>query len=147
MSAEGKALSGGCLCGAVRFTAAPGSHKLGACHCSMCRRWSAGPFLALEVGSTLKVEDATHLGAYRSSDWAERCFCNKCGTVLFYRLVGKNYDVVSAEAFDDRGGFTFTSQIFVDEKPSYYDFANKTKMQTGAEVFAEFAAAEGQAKQ
>jgi hypothetical protein len=146
MSAEAKTLSGGCLCGAVRFTAAPHRHKLGACHCGMCRRWSAGPFLALEVGATLKIEDTTHLGVYRSSDWAERCFCSRCGTVLFYRLVGKNYDVVSSEAFDDRRDFSFVSQIFVDEKPAYYDFANETKMQTGAEVFAEFAAAEGQAK-
>ncbi len=24
------------------------------------------------------------------------------------------------------------SQIFIDEKPDYYDFANKTKMMTGA---------------
>ena len=32
-----------------------------------------------------------------------------------------------------------TSQIFIDEKPAYYDFANKTKNMTGAEVFAAFA--------
>ena len=108
----------------------------------MCRRWTAGPFLALECGATLKVEDTTSLGVYRSSEWAERCFCKQCGTVLFYRLVGKDFHAVSAEAFDDKTGFAFVSQIFVDEKPAYYDFANKTKMQTGAEVFAEFAAAE-----
>ena len=144
MSTGAKTLSGGCLCGAVRFTAAPRDHDVGACHCGMCRKWSAGPFLALECGASVKVEDTTHLGVYRSSDWAERCFCNKCGTVLFYRLVGKEFHAVSAEAFDDTSGFAFTSQIFVDEKPSYYDFANTTKMQTGAEVFAEFA--EAQAK-
>ena len=46
---------------------------------------------------------------------------------------------VSAEAFDERGGFAFTSQIFIDEKPAYYDFANKTHNMTGAEVFAAFA--------
>ena len=40
--------------------------------------------------------------------------------------------MVSAEAFDDTSGFAFTSQIFVDEKPAYYDFANKTKSMTGA---------------
>ncbi len=139
-------LSGGCLCGAVRFTAAPRDHELGACHCSMCRKWSAGPFLALECGGTVKVEDATNLGVYRSSEWAERCFCKQCGAVLFYRLVGKDFYAVSAESFDDRSGFAFTSQIFVDEKPSYYDFANKTKNMTGPEVFAAFAQASEQAK-
>ena len=108
----------------------------------MCRRWSAGPLLALECGGTVKIDDASNLGVYRSSEWAERCFCKHCGTALFYRLVGKDFYAVSAEAFDDRDGFAFTSQIFVDEKPAYYDFANKTKMQTGAEVFAEFADAQ-----
>jgi hypothetical protein len=54
---------------------------------------------------------------------------------------------VSAEAFDDRTGFKFTSQIFIDDKPAYYDFANKTHNMTGAEVFAAFApTADDQAK-
>ena len=35
-----------------------------------------------------------------------------------------------------------TSQIFIDEKPAYYDFANKTKNMTGAEVFAAFGASQ-----
>ncbi len=40
-----------------------------------------------------------------------------------------------------------TSQIFIDEKPAYYDFANKTHNMTGAEVFAAFAPPDaGQAK-
>jgi hypothetical protein len=132
-------MTGGCLCGAVRFTAAPAKREIGVCHCGMCRRWSAGPFLALECGATLEVEDTTNLGVYRSSEWAERCFCKVCGASLFYRLVGKDFHAVSAEAFDDREGFVLASQIFIDEKPGYYDFANKTHTMTGAEVFAAFA--------
>jgi hypothetical protein len=46
---------------------------------------------------------------------------------------------VSAEALDDRGGYAFKTQIFIDEKPGYYEFANKTHNMTGAEVFAAFA--------
>lgn len=129
--------SGGCLCGAVRFTAAPKDNDFGICHCSMCRRWSAGPFFAIEC-SSVEINDASNLGVYRSSEWAERCFCKVCGTVLFYRLIGKDFHAVSVEAFDDRSGFALTSQIFIDEKPSYYDFANKTHNMTGAEVFAAF---------
>jgi hypothetical protein len=137
-------MSGGCLCGAVRFTATPANREVGACHCSMCRRWSAGPFLVVDCADTLKVEDAANLGVYRSSDWAERCFCRQCGTPLFYRLVAQNLHFVSAEAFDNREGYVFTSQIFIDEKPAYYDFANETHNMTGAEVFAAFAPPGGQ---
>jgi hypothetical protein len=132
-------LSGGCLCGAVRFTAAPRDRDFGACHCGMCRKWTAGPFFALECGDTVKLEDPSKLGVYRSSEWAERCFCKTCGTALFYRLVDKDFYAVSAEAFDDRSAFTLASEIFIDEKPAYYAFANPTKKMTGAEVFAEFA--------
>ena len=139
MSAPAKSVSGGCLCGAVRFTAAPRSRHIDTCHCGMCRKWSAGPMFTIDCSGTLNVEDATHLGVYRSSEWAERCFCRQCGTSLFYRLIGGDLVSVSAETLDDRDGYVFTTQIFVDEKPAYYDFANKTKMMTGAEVFAAFA--------
>ena len=141
-------MQGGCLCGAVRFTAAPKDREVGACHCSMCRKWTAGPFMVLDCTDTMKIEDTSSLGVYRSSEWAERCFCKKCGTALCYRLVGTGQHYVSAEAFDDRSGYALMSQVFIDEKPSYYDFANKTHNMTGAEVFAAFAPPEaGQAKE
>ena len=139
MTEPPRTMTGGCLCGAVRFTAVLKNREIGACHCSMCRRWTAGPFLTLECGSALKIEDASSLGAYRSSDWAERAFCKRCGTPLFYRLIDKDFYAVSAEAFDDRSGYVFASEIFIDEKPAYYEFANKTQKMTGAEVFAAFA--------
>jgi hypothetical protein len=138
--------SGGCLCGAVRFTASPSDHDVGVCHCSMCRRWSAGPFMVRDCGSTLKIEDTSSLGVYRSSEWAERAFCKACWTPLYYRLIDKDMYFVSAEAFDDLSDLAFTSQIFIDEKPAYYDFANKTHNMTGAEVFAQFAPGGDEAK-
>jgi hypothetical protein len=133
--------TGGCLCGAVRFSAVPRLDTLGACHCGTCRRWSAGPFMCVECEGEVVFADTAALGVYRSSEWAERGFCTRCGTSLFYRLVDKPYYAVSAEAFDDRDGFVFTTQVFVDEKPGYYAFANRTKDMTGAEVFAAVAAA------
>jgi hypothetical protein len=140
-------MQGSCLCGAVRFTAAPKDHEVGACHCSMCRKWTAGPFMVRDCGDTLTVENESNLGVYRSSEWAERCFCKKCGSALFYRLVQNGNCYASAEAFDDRAGYALTSQVFIDEKPAYYDFANKTHNMTGAEVFAAFAPPDaGQAK-
>ncbi len=141
-----KQRAGGCLCGAVRFSATPADDEVSACHCSMCRRWTAGPFLVRDCGTSLTFEDTSSLGAYRSSEWAERGFCKQCGTPLYYRLIDKDMYFVSAEAFDDRNYYTFTSQIFIDEKPNYYDFANKTHNMTGAEVFALFAPGGDEAK-
>ena len=47
---------------------------------------------------------------------------------------------------NERGDFAWVRQIFIDEKPAYYDFANKTHNMTGAEVFAQFAPGGDEAK-
>ncbi len=33
----------------------------------------------------------------------------------------------------------FRTQVFIDEKPGYYSFANETEDMTGAELFAKYA--------
>ena len=137
------ALSGRCLCGAVRFTAVPKKMHMDACHCGMCRRWSAGPFMGVSCCDTVKVENEDSLRAYISSDWGERVFCAECGTSLFWRMRDGSETSVSMNAFDDVSGFVFTDEIFVDEKPANYDFANATHKMTGAEVIAAFSAQQG----
>jgi len=76
---------------------------------------------------------------YKSSDWAERGFCGNCGTNLFYRLVESDVHVMSPGSLDDQSELSLTSQIFIDEKPDWYEFANETEKMTGAEVFAKYA--------
>ncbi len=46
--------------------------------------------------------------------------------------------MVPVGLFDNDEGLVFDHQVFIEEKPSYYDFSNKTKNRTGAEIFAEF---------
>ena len=133
-------LSGGCLCGAVRFTATPANREVGVCHCGMCRKWSAGPFLVHRLHRHGEGRECRRTSAsIARRNGPNAASASKCGTPLFYRLIEKNMYFVSAEAFDDRSGYALTSQIFIDEKPAYYDFANKTHNMTGAEVFAAFA--------
>ena len=54
------------------------------CHCSMCRKLAAGPCLRRGLQLTASKSRCRRTGAYRSSEWAERSFCKKCGTSLFY---------------------------------------------------------------
>ncbi len=133
-------LRGHCLCGAVKFTAAPSRMEMGVCHCSMCRRWSGGVFMGVQCGSDVKVGDEGQVTAYKSSGYGERCFCTTCGATLFWRLQGGALHVVSAQAFDDPGAFKFVSEIFVDEQPANYCFANDAKRLTGPEFIAAFVA-------
>jgi hypothetical protein len=123
----------------VRFKAAPSKTEMGVCHCSMCRRWTGGTFMAVDCGNSLQVLQGEEMAIYRSSDWGERAFCRNCGSSLFWRSVDDGNVAVSVQAFDDPGIFAFVEEIFIDEKPPNYAFANTTSKKTGAEVFATFA--------
>ena len=137
---------GSCLCGAVKVSASGINPHIGACHCGMCRKWGGGALFAVECGSDVNFEGKENIEIYRSSEWAERGFCNKCGSHLFYRLKQNNNYYVPAGIFDDSDGLVFDHQIFIEEKPEYYSFANETKNMTGEEVFAMFASSPDSSK-
>ena len=76
---------------------------------------------------------------YPSSEWAERAFCNKCGTNLYYHQLGSDTYVLSLGLFQGQPNLTFESQIFIDKKPDYYAFANDTENLTEQQLFDKFA--------
>lgn len=129
---------GTCLCGAVRVAAKTKSNSIGACHCTMCRKWGGGPLFAVECERDVDFEGAEHISTFSSSEWAERGFCQKCGTHLFYRLKQEGHYAIPVGLFDGGDQWRFTEQIFIDQKPSFYSFAEKTKELTGEEVFAQY---------
>jgi hypothetical protein len=134
--ATSKPLTGRCLCGAVSITLTGAKPLIDVCHCDMCRRWGGGA-LAGVSGESFSVEGAEAVTAYRSSEWAERAFCGRCGSNLWYRFLPADHYSFLAGLFDLPGNFTMWRQIFVDEKPAWYDFAQDTPLLTGAEAMAE----------
>ena len=134
---EGK---GQCLCGAVKFTAKNMSNDVDACHCGMCRRWGGGPLMAVSCGTEVEFEGREYITVYDSSDWAERGFCRKCGSHLFYRLKGANEHQIPAGLFESQESFNFDLQVFIDRKPAFYSFANKTDEMTEADIIEKYGA-------
>lgn len=126
--AAGESVSGRCLCGAVSFTATLKRAEMGVCHCGMCRRWTGGVFTyaPLDIAS-LNVSGGDSLRYYRSSSFGERGFCAECGSSLFWRAQDGGGIEVSAQALDDPSRLSFAEQIWMDDKPSNYDFADYTK--------------------
>jgi hypothetical protein len=104
----------------------------------MCRRWSSGPFFEVTC-QKVAFEGAENIGRIRSSDWAERGFCTRCGSNLFYHIVDADDYQIAAGLIDDPSALQLTLQVFTDRKPPFYTLAEKTKTMTGAEVFAAFA--------
>jgi len=86
----------------------------------------------------VSFQGADSIGRVRSSARAERGFCSKCGSNLFYKVVESNDYQMSAGLFDDQTALRLSLQVFADEKPNFYSFAEKTRTMTGAEVVARF---------
>ena len=75
-------VTGGCMCGAVRYEA-PEPHSVIYCHCRDCRRHSGAPLVSFVGYIRDEIEwsgDARKI--YNSSPNIERGFCGKCGTPL-----------------------------------------------------------------
>jgi hypothetical protein len=106
----------------------------------MCRRWAGGPFLAVDCNNDVDFGGQEHVSVFNSSDWADRGFCAKCGTHLYYHLKKHDKYVMPVGLFDDDAGLVFDHQVFIDAKPEYYRFENETKDMTGEELFAAFSA-------
>jgi hypothetical protein len=126
--------SGKCLCGAVRFHAKGVDPEVHACHCGMCRRWGAGgPFLGASV-KEVTFESTDQLARYASSDWAERGYCKRCGSSLFYFYAPKKLYTFTIGAFDDATPFRVAKEIFIDHKPEAYALAGDRPRLTEREV-------------
>lgn len=128
--------SGSCLCGAVKFKTVIDEPHFHVCHCEMCRKWGA-PAMACTVKS-ITVADSSSLKHFSSSDYAERGFCGNCGGHLYWRMKDHSYNAVHIGVLDHSKDLEFRSQLFIDEKPDNYSYANETAMVTGKELFEMF---------
>lgn len=77
-------ITGGCLCGDVRFTAMGAPDRVGVCHCRDCQKHHGAPFYA----AAIYPEDAVAIDGV-VGDYAGRCFCPRCGSSVFARSDGE----------------------------------------------------------
>ncbi|MGV6847738.1 MAG: GFA family protein [Marinibacterium sp.] len=121
---------GQCMCGAVRFSARDVPSEYGACHCEMCRRWTGSALLGVTLPDGKVTWDGEeHITRVQSSSWAERAFCNRCGSGLWFRVTIDGPYAGNVELpiglFDDAGGMTMNNEIYIDHKPDSYAYAGE----------------------
>lgn len=109
------------MCGAVRFTIRDLNPEFNACHCKMCQRWTGALGMNLTVPSdAVRFEGIDNIGRYQSSDWAERAWCNKCGSNIWYKVtaVGPYHGKynIPIGLLDDTSGLTVYREYFIDNK-------------------------------
>jgi hypothetical protein len=133
-------MKGRCMCGAVTVDVTPEKQELHACHCDMCRRWTGSVFVEIDVADGDLAWDGP-VKTFASSGWAERAWCDACGSTLWYKvtLPGHERYSVAAGLFDNAGGFKLAKEIYIDRKPEGFDFAGAHSTETKSEVEARFA--------
>ena len=139
--------TGHCLCGAVTITVS-GAHepRVGACHCRMCQRWTGGLFLCFtaEASAVRVTGDVTR---YRSSAFAERAFCPRCGSHLWFNDVEEGGEVTSYELmpglFDAARGWPLRSEIYIDRAMACVRLVGDHRRKTRAQYEADHPFIEG----
>jgi len=112
-------LSGGCLCGAIRYTLAVPVSALRACHCLNCQKSSGSggtvnavvPTDSFKItkGKTRQYDDK----ATKSGRTLSRHFCETCGSPIYStRNPNPGFVVVRAGSLDDSRGMKITGNIW-----------------------------------
>jgi hypothetical protein len=82
-------LTGGCLCGTVRFRLDSEPFDAGWCHCRTCQLNSGAPamaFASVKFDAWVTTSGVKSLRTVRTSSFGHRAFCGECGTPLYVRV-------------------------------------------------------------
>ncbi len=108
---------GSCSCGAIRYRIALPPLWVAHCHCSMCRRAQGAAFVTWAGADGSKFEfigTPEALRTHASSAAAQRSFCGRCGTPLFFESTRWPGEVhVTLATLDPRVAATLQPQAHV----------------------------------
>ena len=110
-------LTGGCLCGGVRFEVTEPLVSAGYCHCTRCQRrtgTAASAQARIAPGSLRIVSGEELVRLYEPPDGSGKAFCSGCGSALWSRSPD-DHDVISIRlgAFDTDPGIRPAYRQFV----------------------------------
>lgn len=95
-------ITGGCLCGALRFEARKPPRRVTHCHCSMCRRASGAAVATFATFETAAVSWIGELARFDSSEVAWRGFCPRCGSSVCFGFKPRpERSYIAIGTFDD----------------------------------------------
>ena len=119
-------ISGGCLCGALRYVSTADPVDTGYCHCALCRKSTGAPVLAW---ASYPVDGFSYTrgtpARYRSSGHGHREFCGTCGTQIAYRdSEGARTVDVNVGSLDDPDAAAPRRHIWVSSRLPWFDTAD-----------------------
>lgn len=111
-------LTGGCLCGEIRFKILGDPEFVTNCHCAICRKASGAPYMTwMVVKPDHFVLTCGSLKYYKSSQNGNRGFCENCGSSLTFCFDNLSDEMdVSAAVLDDPERVEPVDHIWVKSK-------------------------------
>lgn len=123
-------ISGGCLCGGVRYEIRGEMRDIVNCHCSKCRRFHGhvGAYTSVSREDLILTKQ-DKLKWYRSTTDetpnVHRGFCTECGSSLFWDARGVKETIsVTAGSLDSTEGLQTIAHLWVSQSGDYYDIAD-----------------------
>ena len=120
------AITGSCLCGAVRYEISGRLLDAGNCHCSMCRRIHGAAFAtyaSLRPGSFRWMCGEELVTHYDSSPNMGRMFCSLCGSILG-ATEGGQIDSITLGTVEGDPDIRPRSHIFVGSKAAWHEISD-----------------------
>ncbi len=111
-------LTGGCLCGGVRFELTEVPTDAGYCHCTRCQRRTgaaASPQARIDASTFRLLQGEDLIDGWTAPDTGfEKCFCRECGGHLYSRNSNRPEQMsVRLGAFDGDPGVRPSWRAFV----------------------------------
>ncbi len=116
-------ITGGCLCGAVRYEISAEPLTMRVCWCRDCRRFAGNGSpnaLFRRDAVTLTGTLATFSRSADSGNVVDMKFCAACGSQVFGEIAAKpGFMTVRAGTFDDSSLFKPVANIWVSSAPNW----------------------------
>ena len=113
-------MTGGCLCGGVRYEVTGTLRHVVVCHCSRCLRTHghAAAYSACARDDLVLVRDGTL--RWYEADGRARGFCSHCGASLFWHAHGRPAISIAAGTLDQPTGLRTIAHIHTRDHADYY---------------------------
>ena len=110
-------LTGGCLCGAVRYEASGAPLNVRVCHCRLCQKATGQAFFARAMYPVERVSITGDTRRFASSEHVERLFCPVCGSGVFaQRASRRDLIAITLGSLDDPGALKLEVQIWTSSR-------------------------------
>jgi len=115
-------ISGGCLCGRVKYDISGELGDIVHCHCKTCRKAHGAAFSSV---AAVKDDDFTlsgreSLSSFESSPGKVRQFCSVCGTQVYAKREGTKHLILRLGSLDSEPKSKEKNHIWVSQKASWY---------------------------